>query len=92
VSDSDSRTRQIAVVFSKRRELARDMLRKQMDARGLTEKAGWRITESLRHVAGGTQLVLKPIHLREHAPEGLEYVVSVSEEGTSDLTASPKED
>jgi hypothetical protein len=85
MADND-RTRQIALAFTERRDLARRLLHHEMDARGLTEKAGWKITESLRHVSGGTQLVLRPIHLREHAPEDLEFVVAVSEaDGSVDL-------
>jgi len=86
MSHDSNHTRQIAVAFAAQRDLARSMLRQQMDARGLTEKNGWRISESLRNVVGGTELVLRPIHLREHAPEDLESIVTINEvDGTADL-------
>jgi len=86
MSDDSNHTHRIALEFAAQRERARSMLRQQMDARGLTEKAGWKISESLRHVTGGTELVMRPIHLRERAPADLECIVAISEEdGTSDL-------
>jgi len=86
MSEDSNHTRQIALAFATRIDLARSMLRRQMDARGLTEKAGWRISESLRNVLGGTELVLRPIHLREKAPEDLEAIVAISEtDGASDV-------
>jgi len=82
----EDRTQQIAMALSERRDIARIMLRREMDARGLTEKAGWKIDEQLRNVVGGTELVLRPMHMREHAPPDLVYVVSISEEdGSADL-------
>lgn len=79
----EDRTRQIALALSERRDIARIMLRREMEARGLTESAGWKIDEQLRNVVGGTELVLRPIHLREHAPDDLVYVVAISEEDGS---------
>jgi hypothetical protein len=85
-AESGDRTKQIALAFSERRDIARMLLRQQMDVRGLTEGTGWKINESVRHVVGGTELVLRPIHLRERAPADLEVVIAVSEEdGSTDL-------
>ena len=82
----EDRTRQIALALSERRDIARIMLRREMEARGLTEKDGRKIDEQLRNVVGGTELVLRPIHMREHAPDDLVYVVAINEEdGSSDL-------
>ena len=82
----EDRTRQIALALSERRDIALIMLRREMEARGLTEKNGWKIDEQLRNVVGGTELVLRPIHRREHAPNDLLYVVAINEEdGSSDL-------
>ena len=84
--NQEDRTRQIALALSERRDIARIMLRREMEARGLGEKDGWKIDEQLRNVVGGTELVLRPIHMREHAPEDLVYVVAINEEdGSSDL-------
>ena len=79
----EDRTRQIALALSERRDIARIMLRREMEARGLTESAGWKIDEQLRNVVGGTELVLRPIHMREHSPHDLVYVVAISEEDGS---------
>lgn len=82
----EDHTRRIALALATRRDIARTLLRSEMNARGLTEEAGWKIDEALRNVVGGTQLVLRPIHLREHPPADLEYVVTVNEEdGSTDL-------
>jgi len=86
MSHDSNHTREIALAFATRIDLARSMLRQQMEARGLTQKAGWKISESLRNVMGGTELVLRPIHLREKAPEDLECVVAINEaDGASDV-------
>ena len=82
-NNHEDRTRQIALALSERRDIARIMLRREMDSRGLTEGAGWKIDEQLRNVVGGTELILRPIHLRERAPEDLVYVVAISEEDGS---------
>ena len=85
-AEHENRTKHIAMAFSERRDIARVMLRHQMDARGLTEAAGWKINETVRHVVGGTELVLRPIHMREEPPPDLEVVIGVSEEdGSTDL-------
>jgi hypothetical protein len=86
MSQDSNHTKKIALEFAAQRDRARSMLRQQMDARGFTEQTGWKISESLRHVTGGTELVMRPIHLRERAPEDLQCIVAISEEdGTSDL-------
>lgn len=51
----------------------------EMTKLGLLEKDGWRIVQSTRDVAEATEIVLRPIHLRKPAPEGLECVVRVHE-------------
>jgi hypothetical protein len=85
-ADPEDRTQQIALAFAERRDIARAMLRREMDARGLSEKAGWKIDESIRNVIGGTELVLRPMHMRERAPDDLEYVVAVNEaDGSADV-------
>lgn len=71
----------LAAAFAAKCEEARAMLRGHMEARGLFEKDGWRINESIRHRQGRTELVLRPIHLRLNAPEGLECVVGIDEPG-----------
>jgi len=51
----------------------------EMKALGLLEKDGWRIGQSTRDVMGATEIVLRPIHLRKPAPDGLECIVRVHE-------------
>jgi hypothetical protein len=88
---SDSRrseTSHLALAFSERRELARLYLQREMKARGLDERNGWKIAETVRPVPGGTELVLKPIHLRDEAPSELECVLTVHEaDGSSEVEA-----
>ena len=77
-NSDDSR---LAAAFAAKCEEARATLRAHMERRGLTEKGGWRITESVRHRAGRTEMVLRPIHLRLDPPEDLECVVTIDEPG-----------
>ena len=72
----------LAVQFAKKRDEARDTLRRHMEERGLAESDGWRITETIRHRNGRTELVLRPIHLRLDPPPGLECVVAIDEPGS----------
>jgi hypothetical protein len=75
-------TEQIAVDVSLRHDLARDHLLQMMEARGLRPADGWGIAESVRHVEGGTELVLRPLHLRHDPPLDLECIVKIhSEDG-----------
>jgi len=77
--DRDNRTGHIALELSERRQLARAHLLREMAARGLTERAGWKVVESVRQVPGGTELVLRPLHLHSEPPDDLECVVKVRE-------------
>ena len=52
----------------------------RMKASGLSEKDGWRIHEEMRSVLGGTQWVLRPVHIHREAP-GLEAVVTIDASG-----------
>jgi hypothetical protein len=58
---------------------AEAFLRAEMTKLGLLEADGWRIAQSTRDVMGATEIVLRPMHLRKSAPEGLECVVRVHE-------------
>jgi hypothetical protein len=77
--DQDNRTGHIALALSERRQLARTHLLHEMAARGLTEREGWKVVESVRQVPGGTELVLRPLHLHSEPPGDLECVVKVRE-------------
>ena len=55
-------------------------LRGEMQKLGLLEEDGWRIAEVIRECTGGSELVLRPLHLSLEAPEGLECVVWFVEE------------
>jgi hypothetical protein len=69
--------------FAKSCAEARVHLRRLMEERGLRERDGWTIAESIRHVGGGTQLVMRPLHLRLTAPDDLECVVTIDEDSTT---------
>ena len=68
-------------VFAERYRAAKALLRREMDQLGLTEAAGWRISETHRDGRRGSEIVLKPIHLRLPAPDDLGCVVWVDETG-----------
>ena len=67
----------LAYEFAKRCEEARATLRQHMEARGLRAADGWRIHEISREGGGGTEIVMRPIHLHLPAPSDLECVVSI---------------
>lgn len=69
----------VAVEFSARCAEARACLERTMVQRGLLAKDGWRITETVRTIIGGTEIVMRPLHLYRASPEDLECVVRVME-------------
>ena len=76
--------------FAERYQAARAHLRREMDRLGLREADGWRIDEISRDGRRGSEVVLRPIHLRLPSPPGLECVVWMDEEGESiDAECSP---
>ena len=77
--------------FARACEEARAHLRKEMEARGLHERDGWKIVESTRPTAGGSELVMRPLHLHKLAPPDLECVVAIDEDATSiDVDCKPE--
>ena len=60
-----------------------------MNQRGLFERDGWRVVETMRSTASGTELVLRPLHLHLPSPEGLECVVEIDEDEAIDSRCEP---
>jgi hypothetical protein len=80
MADTDtSRTDSLAHAFAAERERVRAYLWAEMAKLGLREEDGWSILEFTRESAGGTQIVLRPMHLRLTPPEGMECVVGIVE-------------
>jgi hypothetical protein len=73
----------IAARFAKACADARRHLWAQMEQHGLREADGWKIAESIRAVQGGSELVMRPLHLRLQAPPWLECVVAIDEDTTA---------
>ena len=71
-----------AGAFATKCDHARSELRRHMTDRGLHEKDGWTIHESMRQANGGTVLVMRPIHMKLPAPADLECTCSIDETGT----------
>ena len=83
--------KQATTRFARACEDARAHLRKEMEARGLHESDGWKIVETMRQVVGGSELVLRPLHLHESAPDDLECVVAIDEDAVSiEVDCSPE--
>jgi hypothetical protein len=81
---------QAARRFSKACAEARAHLRREMNSRGLYESDGWKITESVRQIKGGSELVMRPLHLHKPAPDDLECVVSIDEDSSAvDMDCTP---
>ena len=67
-------------------EKAREALREHMARRGLLEGNGWTIYEFTRPIAGGTELVLRPVHTKLESPDELECTCRIEEPGTQPVT------
>jgi hypothetical protein len=80
---SSSNDYQVAARFAKACAEARAHLWREMEARGLYERDGWKIVETVRPAMGGTELVMRPLHLRLTAPADLECVVTIDEDTTT---------
>lgn len=81
-----------AVRFAANRAMAEAVLRREMEALGLRASDGWKVTETMREARNGTELVLRPIHLRLESPPGLECVIWIhAEDGTVDVVC-PRSD
>ena len=70
----------LSAAIRARIEQARADVSAQMAALGLRQKDGWRIHEEMRSVLGGTQWVLRPVHIHRDAP-GVEAVVTIDASG-----------
>jgi len=75
-----SRTDNLARAFLAERRRAEKYLWAEMAKLGLRKEDGWSIRELTREDQGGTQIVLRPMHMFLRAPEGLECIVGIVEE------------
>ena len=74
-----TRTRTLATALADERARAERYLWQAMAALGLRENEGWSIVEFTREANGGTEIVLRPLHLHLPTPHGVECVVGVVE-------------
>ena len=76
--------------FAERYAAARRHLRNAMEALGLREADGWRISEATQETAGGSRVVLRPIHTRLTPPQDIECTVWIDEDdGSVDADCVP---
>jgi transcriptional regulator of acetoin/glycerol metabolism len=66
----------LSAKVSQRIEAARAALRADMQAQGLLDRDGWRVSEELHSSMTGTEWVLRPIHSRHESPD-LRAVVKI---------------
>ena len=69
----------LAAQLSTVRARAEMVLRAHMEAFGLRTKDGWRLVETTRDIAGGSELVLRPVHSSLLPGARLECVVQIEE-------------
>lgn len=74
----------LAHLFSARCAVARAHLRREMEARGLRQCDGWEINETTRDCPGGSEIVMRPLHLHLVAPDDMECVVRIEEDSSID--------
>ena len=67
----------VAARFAKACAEARETLLRQMEEAGLHARDGWKTLETMRQVAGGSELVMRPLHLHKPSPPDLECVVKI---------------
>ena len=68
----------LATALAEERTQAEAHLWREMEQRGLRKADGWRIVEFTRDADGGTEIVLRPLHLYLASPQGLECVVGLA--------------
>ena len=85
-----SRTTFLARELSRERENAERLLWVEMERHGMRREDGWRIVEFTREAGGGTEIVLRPLHLYRPSPEGMECIVGIlDEEGVVHARCEP---
>ena len=67
----------VAARFAKACADARAYLLREMEQAGLHASEGWKIVETVRQVVGGSELVMRPLHLHKPSPPDLECVVKI---------------
>lgn len=81
-----------AARFAACRADAERRLRSEMEALGLHARDGWKIAEVTREARDGTELVLRPLHLRLDPPQGLECIIWIHEDdGSVDSSFAPSD-
>jgi hypothetical protein len=77
---SGSRTQSLSRALTVARLRAQEYLWREMGRLGLRQDDGWSIVEFTREARGGTQIVMKPMHMHLPSPGALECVVAVVED------------
>ncbi len=81
-----------AARFAAHRAEAESRLRHAMEELGLYARDGWKIAEVTREARNGTELVLRPLHLRLDPPKGLECSIWIHEDdGSVDTSFAPSD-
>ena len=84
------RDEQFTEQFARHRAAVEAQLWGMMEERGMTREGGWRIAESTRDTRGGTELVLRPMHLWHDSPYDMECVVWVrNDDGVVESGCTP---
>ena len=73
----------VAARFAQACADARAYLLREMEQAGLHASEGWKIVETVRQVAGGSELVMRPLHLHKPSPPDLECVVKIDLDSAS---------
>ena len=84
-----TRTEVLSAAFAQHRAQAEAQLWNAMKSAGLAEGDGWSIVEFTREAGGGTQLVMRPLHLTKASPPGMQCIVSIADDGSIEVECSP---
>lgn len=78
----NAREEQFSGRFAHERDEAEARLWKRMEERGMTREGGWKVAEFTRDTRGGSERVLRPMHLWHESPYDMDCVVwTCDEEG-----------
>lgn len=82
---------QFAEQLAQQRAAAEARLSTQMEERGMTREGGWRVAEFTRETRGGTEYVLRAVHVWHESPYDLEFVVCLQErDGGAEASVAPE--
>lgn len=77
----------LATILAERLAIAEAHLWAQMESAGMHRRDGWSVMQLTRERDGGSEIVLRPMHMSIPAPPGFECVVWIGEDEDAEIRA-----